>query len=141
MKKEFNLSEKRRYGYANVRFRKTNNQRIVYPQKDVKEFIQLLKEEFISLEDAEIGQQVVWERKDIVPIINKLAGDKLISSHNTPCENSNSPQCTSTEESEVVNTKTPIVDTRRGCGEICNGFGHCGEVWLCSECENSEEKK
>jgi len=42
-----------------------------------KEFIKLLKEEFVSLEDADIGEQVVWERKDIIPKINRLAGDKL----------------------------------------------------------------
>jgi len=58
-KQEFNLSEKEKtLGYD-----KLDDKLRIYPKEDVKEFIRLLKEE------------IPYERD----IIDKLAGDKLIS--------------------------------------------------------------
>lgn len=56
---DFNLSEKRISAGTNY----------IYKQKDVKEFIRLLKEE--------IKEKYKWNKKVFFELIDKLAGDKL----------------------------------------------------------------
>ncbi len=52
---------------------------IVYSEKDVKEFIKQLKKEITPKSPTkEFQEECIWSAIDLITLIDKLAGDKLI---------------------------------------------------------------
>ena len=71
MKKEFNLSEKRK-AYTDC------EDKIFFDPEDIKEFINVSRNDMMKLENEEVDNEVWIKRADVIHVIKERAGAELI---------------------------------------------------------------